>query len=229
MESSLKNTLGCSSCVIQMGTPEVVEAAFTRNRNHFNDAHKEYWKPLVRLDKEIDAAGHLFEYFKDILNLTKAENDFATKEGFAAMNLYTSTLKNEGAKVLNDLVENNKIGVLVIGRNYHNDTGLNHGIPEEFQILNFPVIGIESLPDNDEFLEPLFRHDASKLDLDVKDVWVRNFNRNTNIKIWAAKVAARHPNLAVIDLSSFKCGHDAPTYSYIDKILDASETPLFVS
>jgi len=57
---------------------------------------------------------------------------------------------------------------------------------------------------------------------------MRNFNRNTNHKIWAAKVAARHPNLAVIDLSSFKCGHDAPTYSYIGNILDASETPHFL-
>jgi predicted nucleotide-binding protein (sugar kinase/HSP70/actin superfamily) len=29
----------------------------------------------------------------------------------------------------------------------------------------------------------------------------------------------------VVDLSSFKCGHDAPTYSIIDKILGASRTP----
>jgi len=40
--------------------------------------------------------------------------------------------------------------------------------------------------------------------------------------------AARHPNLAVIDLSSFKCGHDAPTYSYIDNILDSTRTPHFL-
>ena len=65
-------------------------------------------------------------------------------------------------------------------------------------------------------------------DFDITDVWHRNFNRNTNLKVWAAKIAARHPNLAVIDLSSFKCGHDAPTYSYIDNILDATETPHFL-
>ena len=41
----------------------------------------------------------------------------------------------------------------------------------------------------------------------------------------AAKFAARHPNVAVLDLSSFKCGHDAPTYAIIDKILGASRTP----
>ena len=31
--------------------------------------------------------------------------------------------------------------------------------------------------------------------------------------------------MAVIDLSSFKCGHDAPTYAIIDKILGSSHTP----
>ena len=28
-----------------------------------------------------------------------------------------------------------------------------------------------------------------------------------------------------MDLSSFKCGHDAPTYAIIDKILGSSQTP----
>jgi hypothetical protein len=37
--------------------------------------------------------------------------------------------------------------------------------------------------------------------------------------VWAAKYAARHPNLACLDLSSFKCGHDAPTYGLIDSII----------
>ena len=44
-------------------------------------------------------------------------------------------------------------------------------------------------------------------------------------KVWAAKLAARHPNLAVLDLSSFKCGHDAPTYGLIDRIIAAGGTP----
>src|SRR5206468_2376682 len=38
-------------------------------------------------------------------------------------------------------------------------------------------------------------------------------------KVWAAKYAARHANLACLDLSSFKCGHDAPTYGLIDSVI----------
>ena len=60
---------------------------------------------------------------------------------------------------------------------------------------------------------------------DIRDVWAENFSTNSAQKVWAAKFAARHPNLAVLDLSSFKCGHDAPTYAIIDKILGASRTP----
>jgi hypothetical protein len=43
--------------------------------------------------------------------------------------------------------------------------------------------------------------------------------------VWGAVFAAHHPNVAVLDLSSFKCGHDAPTYGLIDAILQTSRTP----
>jgi hypothetical protein len=45
------------------------------------------------------------------------------------------------------------------------------------------------------------------------------------MKVWAAKFASRHPNIAVLDLSSFKCGHDAPTYGIIDSVISAAGTP----
>jgi hypothetical protein len=61
--------------------------------------------------------------------------------------------------------------------------------------------------------------------LSVADVWPENYSANSVQKVWAAKLAARHPNLVVLDLSSFKCGHDAPTYGLIDHILSATATP----
>ena len=45
---------------------------------------------------------------------------------------------------------------------------------------------------------------------------------NTNRKIWAAKFAARHPNLVALELSNFKCGHDAPIYTVIEEIIENS-------
>jgi hypothetical protein len=56
-------------------------------------------------------------------------------------------------------------------------------------------------------------------------VWPENYSVNSAQKVWGAVFAAHHPNVAVLDLSSFKCGHDAPTYGLIDSILQTSRTP----
>jgi hypothetical protein len=45
--------------------------------------------------------------------------------------------------------------------------------------------------------------------------------------VWAAKFTARHPNLVALELSSFKCGHDAPIYTAIESIIERSGTPYF--
>jgi len=45
--------------------------------------------------------------------------------------------------------------------------------------------------------------------------------------VWAAKFTARHPNLVALELSSFKCGHDAPIYTTIESIIERSGTPYF--
>jgi predicted CoA-substrate-specific enzyme activase len=228
LQSVVGNTLGNNACVIQMGTPEVVHAGFTKDRDYFKEKSIRYLKPFVKMDRPRETAGLLYDYFKDQLRITEDENTWAVVQGFSAMEQYLGIMQREGAKALNQLVETDSIGILVLGHPYHHDPGLNHGIPEEFQMRGFPVLAIESLPINPAYLSKLFTNTEISEMFSVKDVWLRNFNRNTNLKIWAAKFAARHPNLAIVDLSSFKCGHDAPTYSYVSNILDSSETPHFL-
>jgi predicted nucleotide-binding protein (sugar kinase/HSP70/actin superfamily) len=63
--------------------------------------------------------------------------------------------------------------------------------------------------------------------LDISDEWEISYSENTNQKVWAAKFTARHPNLIALDLSNFKCGHDAPIYTVIEEILENSGTPYF--
>ena len=61
--------------------------------------------------------------------------------------------------------------------------------------------------------------------MSINDVWPENFSANSSQKVWAARFAARHPNIAILDLSSFKCGHDAPIYGLIDSIVKTARTP----
>jgi predicted nucleotide-binding protein (sugar kinase/HSP70/actin superfamily) len=61
----------------------------------------------------------------------------------------------------------------------------------------------------------------------ITDVWKNSYSENTSRKIWAAKYVARHPNLVALELSNFKCGHDAPIYALVEEIIEASGTPCF--
>ena len=63
--------------------------------------------------------------------------------------------------------------------------------------------------------------------MDISDVWKNSYSENTNRKVWGAKYTARHPNLIALELSNFKCGHDAPIYAVIEEIVESSGTPYF--
>jgi predicted nucleotide-binding protein (sugar kinase/HSP70/actin superfamily) len=118
-----------------------------------------------------------------------------------------------------------------LGRPYHNDPGLNHGILEEFQKLGYPIFTQSSLPTDPEILDRLFADDiaSGKVEhaMDISDVWKISYSENSSHKIWSAKYVARHPNLVGLDLSNFKCGHDAPIYTVVEEILESLGTPYF--
>ncbi len=133
--------------------------------------------------------------------------------------------------MLDKLEEEGKLGVVMLARPYHNDPGLNHEIMQEIQKKGYPIFSIDSLPQDEDILERLFGKEVEAgvitHAMDITDVWKNAYSENSSKKIWAAKYVARHPNLVAIDLSSFKCGHDAPNYNTIEKIIEASNTPYF--
>ena len=109
--------------------------------------------------------------------------------------------------------------------------GLNHDILEEFQKLGYPVLTQASLPIDDEIIWKLFgdevRAGVITHPMDITDAWKNSYSENTSQKVWAAKYTARHPNLVALELSSFKCGHDAPIYTVVEETVTKSGTPYF--
>jgi predicted nucleotide-binding protein (sugar kinase/HSP70/actin superfamily) len=108
---------------------------------------------------------------------------------------------------------------------------VHHGIPEALQKAGYPILSQSTLPTDEDLLDALFgdevRAGVIAHPLDVSDVWKNTTSASTNLKLWAAKFTARHPNLVAVELSSFKCGHDAPIYSVIEEIFDCAGTPHF--
>lgn len=119
----------------------------------------------------------------------------AIKEGDKAMNEFRSTLENEGEKVLKSLEGTDDFAVILAGRPYHSDELVNHSLSSHFTAMGIPVLTIDSLPG-------IHKVDLSRVRAEtVNPFHVRMFG--------SAIYGARHPNLEVVQIVSFGCGHDA--------------------
>jgi predicted nucleotide-binding protein (sugar kinase/HSP70/actin superfamily) len=146
-------------------------------------------------------------------------------------NGFESRLRQQAQRTLNELEKSGRIGLVMLGRPYHHDPGLNQGILEELHRLGYPVFSQSLLPLDANLLDQLFGAEVEagliRSPLDISDVWKHTFSASSNHKIWAAKFVARHPNLISVDLSNFKCGHDAFICRVIEQIIEQSGKPHF--
>ncbi len=225
----LEETMGQTACPIIAGTPKVVYSAFTKEQDLFAKFGITYVEEPLNFDHHGLLEKHLFMAWGKRLRITKDENKWAMEQGLKALQKNDEQIMREGRTILDEAEKNGEVVLLLLGRPYHSDPGLNHDILDEFQSLGFKTIPMRAIPKDEFYLSKYFAEDIKRGYIssvfDIRDVWVENFSTNSAQKVWAAKFAARHPNVAVIDLSSFKCGHDAPTYAIIDKVLGASRTP----
>jgi activator of 2-hydroxyglutaryl-CoA dehydratase/predicted nucleotide-binding protein (sugar kinase/HSP70/actin superfamily) len=210
-----------TACPIVQGAPKVMRAAFTKEVDFFATHGIEYVDAAATLNEPVYFARQMFETWGPRLGVTEDESDHAVREGLKALRLFDEELQRRGLELLEKLEDDHKVGVLLLSRPYHLDPGLHHGVPDEFQALGYPILTIRSIPKDPRWLARWFEGPP----LSVEDVLPENYSANSVQKVWAAKFAARHPNVVVLDLSSFKCGHDAPTYGLIDRIINASGTP----
>ncbi len=227
--SFLSHTMDDVSCPIISGTPKVARAAFTKEKDYFKKHQLEFVDDALNFANPALLKHQLFQTWGVKLGISEDESDWACEQADKTLCQYEQALQQKGLEVLSNTEQNNHIVLLMLSRPYHSDPGLNHDIADEFQSLGYPVLSIRSIPKDPAYLHRYFRTDLESCRVkdifDINDVWPENFSANSAQKVWAAKFAARHPNVAVLDLSSFKCGHDAPTYGMIEQILNASKTP----
>jgi predicted nucleotide-binding protein (sugar kinase/HSP70/actin superfamily) len=231
MPTFLEGTLSKRACPTVTATPEAVKAAFTKESNVFADRGIEYLDTFVNFSEPALLARQMFDEFKDKFGLSREENDRACRVAWDYYDSFHEEKMREARELLDRLERNNEIGVVLLTRPYHNDPGVCHEIPDEFQKIGIPVFTMDCLPRDPDILERLFAEEVERGDfasaLSIEDAWKNAYSENTNRKVWAAKYAARHPNLVALELSSFKCGHDAPIYTVVEEVVENSGTPYF--
>ena len=231
LHSPLVKIVGANACPTVTATPETVKAAFTKENDVFAEHNVKYIDPVLNLSDRKLFAHQMLQAWQPELGLSVEENDRAIESGFAALKDYETNIRRRARQVLDQLEREDRIGIVMLGRPYHHDPGLNHEILDEFQKLGYPIFSQNTLPLDEDMLERLFgeevRAGVISSPLDITDAWKNSYSCSTNHKVWAAKFTARHPNLVALEISSFKCGHDAPIYGVIEGIIEQSGTPYF--
>jgi predicted CoA-substrate-specific enzyme activase len=231
LHSPLVKIVGANACPTVTATPETVKAAFTKENDVFGEHNVKYIDPVLNFADRKLFAYQMLQALQPVLGLSQEENDRAVESGFKALHDYEANIRRRARLVLDQLEREDRIGIVMLGRPYHHDPGLNHEILEEFQKLGYPIFSQNTLPLDEDLLDRLFgeevRSGIISSPLDITDAWKNSYSCSTNHKVWAAKFTARHPNLVALEISSFKCGHDAPIYGVVEGIIEQSGTPYF--
>lgn len=231
LHTPLVNLQGSNACPTVTACPNTVKAAFTKENDVFAENGIKYLDPLLNLQNRKLCADQMYKCWGPILGLSFEENERAIELAYKALEDYESGIRKRAREVLDQLEREDRIGIVMLGRPYHHDPGLNHEIMDEFQKLGYPIFSQSTLPMDEDLLDRLFgdevRAGIIKDPLDISDVWKNSYSASTNHKVWAAKFTARHPNLVALEISNFKCGHDAPIYGVIEGIIERSGTPYF--
>jgi activator of 2-hydroxyglutaryl-CoA dehydratase/predicted nucleotide-binding protein (sugar kinase/HSP70/actin superfamily) len=231
MPTKLVHLQASNACPTVTASPETVKAAFTKETDVFAENGIKFMNPVVNMADSQLFATQMYHAFKDVLGLSPEENDRAVAAAYKQQQQYEKEIQKKSRETLDQLEREDRIGIVLLARVYHHDPGLNHEILEEFQKLGYPIFSQSTLPYDDDLLDRLFGEEVRageiRSPLEIQDVWKNSYSVSTNHKVWAAKFTARHPNLVALEMSSFKCGHDAPIYGVIEGIIERSGTPYF--
>jgi predicted nucleotide-binding protein (sugar kinase/HSP70/actin superfamily) len=231
MPTKLVHLQASNACPTVTASPETVKAAFTKESDVFAENGVKFMNPVLNMADSQLFATQMYDAFKDVLGLSPDENNRAVAAAHQQQQQYEKEIQKKSRETLDQLEREDRIGIVLLARVYHHDPGLNHEILEEFQKLGYPIFSQSTLPYDEDLLDRLFGEEVRageiRSALEIQDVWKNSYSVSTNHKVWAAKFTARHPNLVALEMSSFKCGHDAPIYGVIEGIIERSGTPYF--
>lgn len=164
-------------------------------------------RPFLAFTSEQICADRMVQFCKDEWNIGEAEVRRAVALAWKEQRLAKEDIRKEGADVLREMEENGEKGIVVVGRPYHIDPEINHGIPEMIAGYGLHVLTEDSLPIDFEPQRPLR----------VNDQWVYHSRLYS-----AAEFVRGRNDLEILQLNSFGCGLDAVTSDQVREIMEQS-------
>lgn len=186
------------NCPVVSSYPEVIRVNMTILR----DRHVRLIQPFLSLDRLHSAARELQKCFPDIPQAELKRALAAAKEEDAAFHAW---IRRRGREVVAGLEAAGKTGIVLAGHPYHLDPFINHGIPDEIARMDMAVLTEDSVAG--------LVHD--KISQPVVNQWTYHSRLYR-----AAEAVKAHPNLELVQMTSFGCGLDAITTDAVQEILE---------
>ena len=174
------------------------------NIEELRDDKIKYQNPFISLESEEILTKRLVDFFRKENGIPAAEIKAAAHEGWLEMQAVREDMTKKGKEVLQYLKETGRHGIVLAGRPYHSDPGINHGIPDLITSYGVAVLTEDSISELSDVDRPTI----------VMDQWMYHSRLYK-----AASFVAKNDNLDLIQLNSFGCGLDAVTTDQVNDIL----------
>ena len=189
------------NCPIVAGYPENIR----NNMDILKERGIKFIQPFLPVHDLKKLKKRLAEEFASE-NISAKEISVAVDKAAAEMENYRRDIQNFGDELLKRIEQTGEHAILLVGRPYHVDPEINHGIAEMIQSYNLPILSEDCVYHT--------KVDAPKIS--VVNQW------SYHARLYhAAQFAAQNSNVTLIQLSSFGCGLDALTIEQVKEILEA--------
>lgn len=188
-------------CAVLQGYPEIIRL----NGCIPADSGVELLAPPFKWSNKTIRERQILRFVQEAFIIPRPQALQAMRTADRVLQVFNEKLLEQGEKVLASLNSKEHFGVLIACRPYHVDPFVNHHIADHFTKQGIPVLANESLPG------------LNTMDLSFSRV--DTINTFHNRMIAAAKFVAENPNLEMVQLVSFGCGHDAVLTDELSRIL----------
>jgi len=205
MEDDVNHTGNHYNCPVVASYAENIR----NNMDVLRNENIEFIEPFLPINNPKKMLQRLteVEFFKSD-GITSKELKAAMDAGYKELEQYREDVRNKGKEILQTAKEKNLPVILLVGRPYHIDPEINHGIPEMIQSYNLAIVSEDSV----------YHMDTPKDELSIVNQW------SYHARLYhAASFAAAHPEINLIQLSSFGCGLDAITTNQVREIMEGHQ------
>ncbi|MBR4951125.1 MAG: 2-hydroxyacyl-CoA dehydratase, partial [Clostridia bacterium] len=189
------------NCPIVVSYPENLK----NNIESITDGNVRYIRPFMAFTSEDVAADRLVKLCAEEWGIPAKEVRKAAKMAWDEQLKAKADIVAQGREALEKMEAEGRRGIVIVGRPYHIDPEINHGIPELVASYGLDVFTEDSIPVDFEPTRPLRANDQ----------WTYH-SRLYN----AAEFVCKRNDLELIQLNSFGCGLDAVTTDEVCEILE---------